>query len=79
MKSRIRKAVSGTCATAERSNMQITPSITISRAVRKTLIRRAMDKGFYEGVNLSLAYCDDCGHQELEMGMSVPGVAAAGT
>ena len=26
-----------------------------------------MDKGFYEGVNLPLAYCDDCGHQELEM------------
>ena len=26
-----------------------------------------MGKGFYEGVNLSLAYCDDCGHQELEM------------
>ena len=33
----------------------------------KTLIRRAMDMGFYEGVNMSLAYCDDCGHQELEM------------
>jgi ribonucleoside-triphosphate reductase len=33
----------------------------------KTLVRRAMDMGFYEGVNLSLAYCDDCGHQELEM------------
>ncbi len=33
----------------------------------RTLIRRAMDMGFYEGVNLSLAYCDDCGHQELEM------------
>ena len=33
----------------------------------KTLIRRAMDLGLYEGVNLSLAYCDDCGHQELEM------------
>ncbi|MCI8945888.1 MAG: anaerobic ribonucleoside-triphosphate reductase [Lachnospiraceae bacterium] len=33
----------------------------------KTLIRRAMDMGLYEGVNLSLAYCDDCGHQELEM------------
>lgn len=33
----------------------------------RTLIRRAMDLGFYEGVNLSLAYCDDCGHQELEM------------
>ncbi len=33
----------------------------------RTLIRRAMDLGYYEGVNLSLAYCDDCGHQELEM------------
>lgn len=33
----------------------------------KTLIRRAMAMGLYEGVNLSLAYCDDCGHQELEM------------
>ncbi|MBR1478014.1 MAG: anaerobic ribonucleoside-triphosphate reductase [Lachnospiraceae bacterium] len=33
----------------------------------KTLIHRAMDMGFYEGVNLSLAYCDDCGHEELEM------------
>ena len=33
----------------------------------ETLINRAMDKGFYEGVNLSLSYCDDCGHQELNM------------
>ena len=33
----------------------------------RTLMRRAMKLGFYEGVNLSLAYCDDCGHQELEM------------
>ncbi len=33
----------------------------------KALIRRAMEFGYYEGVNLSLAYCDDCGHQELEM------------
>lgn len=33
----------------------------------KSLIRRAMNLGYYEGVNLSLAYCDDCGHQELEM------------
>lgn len=36
-------------------------------AAIKTLVRRAMKLGFYEGVNLSLAYCDDCGHQELEM------------
>lgn len=33
----------------------------------RSLIRRAMKMGFYEGVNLSLSYCDDCGHQELEM------------
>ena len=33
----------------------------------RTLVRRAMKKGFYEGVNLSLAYCDDCGYQELDM------------
>ena len=33
----------------------------------KCLVRRAMAKGFYEGVNLSLAYCDDCGHEELDM------------
>ena len=33
----------------------------------RTLVRRAMQLGFYEGVNLSLAYCDNCGHQELEM------------
>ncbi len=32
-----------------------------------TLIRRAMKKGFYEGVNLSLSYCNDCGHEELNM------------
>ena len=33
----------------------------------KELVRRAMDKGFYEGINLSLAYCEECGHQELDM------------
>lgn len=33
----------------------------------RTLVRRAMDMGFYEGVNMSLSYCDDCGHQELDM------------
>lgn len=33
----------------------------------KVLIRRAMAMGFYEGVNLSLSYCDDCGHEELDM------------
>lgn len=32
-----------------------------------TLINRAMEMGLYEGVNLSLAYCEKCGHQELDM------------
>lgn len=33
----------------------------------KTLILRAMDKGFYEGVNLAMCYCEDCGYQQVEM------------
>lgn len=33
----------------------------------KTLVRRGMDMGFYEGINLSLAYCEECGYEELEM------------
>ncbi len=41
--------------------------ISYNRDAIKTLVRRAMEMGFYEGVNLSLAYCDDCGHEELEM------------
>lgn len=32
-----------------------------------TLIKRAMEFGFYEGVNLSLCYCEECGHEQLEM------------
>ena len=34
---------------------------------QKTLIRRAMEKGFYEGCNLALSYCEDCGYEQLEM------------
>ncbi len=41
--------------------------ISYNREAIKTLVRRAMSMGLYEGVNLSLAYCDDCGHEELEM------------
>lgn len=33
----------------------------------KTLVLRAMDKGFYEGVNLAMCYCEDCGYQQVEM------------
>ena len=33
----------------------------------RTLVLRAMEKGFYEGVNLALCYCEDCGYQQVEM------------
>lgn len=32
-----------------------------------TYVERAMEKGFYEGVNLSLSYCNHCGNEELDM------------
>jgi anaerobic ribonucleoside-triphosphate reductase len=41
--------------------------ISYNKDAIKSLIRRAMDLGYYEGVNLSLSYCDDCGYEELEM------------
>lgn len=30
------------------------------------LVRRGMKMGFYEGVNLQLDYCEDCGHQFID-------------
>ena len=33
----------------------------------KTTVRRAMEYGFYEGVNLSLSYCEECGYEQLDM------------
>ena len=33
----------------------------------KTIVKRAMKKGFYEGVNLELCYCEDCGYEQVEM------------
>lgn len=33
----------------------------------KTLVLRAMTKGFYEGVNLAMCYCEDCGYQQVDM------------
>ena len=33
----------------------------------KTIVKRAMRKGFYEGVNLELCYCEDCGYEQVEM------------
>lgn len=41
--------------------------IPYNMEAKKVLIKRAMEFGFYEGVNLSLAYCDTCGYEELNM------------
>lgn len=41
--------------------------IRYNKTAIQTLLHRAMDMGFYEGVNLSLSYCDDCGYEELDM------------
>lgn len=38
-----------------------------NREAIKTLVLRAMEKGFYEGVNLAMCYCEDCGYQQVEM------------
>ena len=41
--------------------------VSYNHEAQKTLVRRAMDKGFYEGCNLALSYCDDCGYEQIEM------------
>lgn len=33
----------------------------------RSLVRRAMKMGFYEGVNLALNYCENCGYQQIDM------------
>lgn len=38
-----------------------------NRKAVETLINRAMDFGFYEGVNISLNYCDDCGYEQADL------------
>ena len=42
-------------------------NLSYNRKAMLTYIERAMEKGFYEGVNLSLSYCNICGHEELDM------------
>lgn len=43
-----------------------------NKEAMKTLVLRAMNLGFYEGVNLALNYCDDCGYEEVDMACSCP-------
>ncbi|MBE7074848.1 MAG: anaerobic ribonucleoside-triphosphate reductase [Clostridiales bacterium] len=33
----------------------------------KTVVRRGMAKGFYQGINMEKCYCEDCGYEQLEM------------
>ena len=42
-------------------------NLDYNKEAMRTLVRRAMKMGFYEGVNLCLSYCEDCGHEELGM------------
>lgn len=41
--------------------------VSYNREAQKSLVRRAMELGFYEGCNLALSYCEDCGYEQLDM------------
>lgn len=41
--------------------------ISYNKEAIRILVERAMKLGYYEGVNLSLSYCNNCGHEELNM------------
>ena len=31
------------------------------------MVRRGMQKGFYQGINMEKCYCENCGYEQLEM------------
>ena len=41
--------------------------VSYNKEAIKTLVRRAMKLGYYEGINMSLSYCEKCGYEQLEM------------
>ena len=41
--------------------------VSYNYEAQKTLVKRAMNLGFYEGCNLALSYCENCGHEQLDM------------
>jgi len=41
--------------------------VSYNKQAMKDLVRRGMEKGFYQGINMQLSYCDDCGYEQLEM------------
>lgn len=46
--------------------------LNYNREAIKSLVTRAMGLGFYEGVNLNLCFCDDCGHSDIDLGDTCP-------
>lgn len=41
--------------------------VDYNHEAQKTLVRRGMEYGFYEGCNLSLSFCEECGYEQLDM------------
>ena len=41
--------------------------INYNKKAIRTLVDRAMKMGFYEGINLALSYCNECGYEQLDM------------
>ena len=41
--------------------------VSYNKEAQKTIVKRAMKMGFYEGCNLALSYCEDCGYEQLDM------------
>lgn len=47
-------------------------NIGYNKQAIRVLVRRAMAMGFYEGINLSLNFCDDCGYEQVDMDIRCP-------
>ena len=47
-------------------------NVGYNKEAMKALVLRAMEMGFYEGVNLALNYCDDCGYEAIDMTCTCP-------
>ena len=43
-----------------------------NKSAVKTLVKRAMAMGLYEGVNMEVSYCNDCGYSSVDMADTCP-------
>ena len=43
-----------------------------NKSAVKTLVKRAMAMGLYEGVNMEVSYCNDCGYSSVDMTDTCP-------